>query len=135
MIPGIGMIASGFQALPRKPLLLIGIVAAIGGYIWWQDSRIEGLKADVRTEALNAADARASAAANEQAYRAAVAELERLEGVLAAREADASASKKQITKLREGISHAKETTEDAPVAPVVRSFLDGLRQQSGRDED
>lgn len=135
MIPGIGIVASGFLGKAWKPLLIAGIVAAIGGYIWWQDSRIEALKADVRTEAINAADARAAASANEQAYRAAVAELERLEAVLATREADAATSRAQISKLREGITNAKQTPKDGPIAPVVSDFLDGLRLDAGRDAD
>jgi len=107
-------------------LLAMAAAAALIGFLLW---RVDSLSASLEAE--QTAHAAAVETANKNAVQAAklAAEVTRMNAVLATREAELAASRRQITSTRKTVQEATHEGRDAPAAPLWGDVFDGLRQR------
>jgi predicted nucleic acid-binding Zn-ribbon protein len=127
---GVSAIARLFGGKLGKFLLIGGAVVAIGGYIAWQQWTIESLEAD-KTQLQRD---KASLEANLQATEAALAdEREKVRKLAKARDRAAQRAA-EFRQLQREVDNAPDS-DDGPVAPVLRSTLERLRERSAGRAD
>lgn len=105
-------------------LVVWGLAAlAAAGAVWW----VTGMRSDLAAERADNARLRDTLATERAARAALVQERDRIVASMESAARAAAARAERVTQLREEIARAPDS-DDGPVAPVLRSALDGLRQ-------